>query len=233
MTQSSPAAADDDYDSDKKEIYFWEVLLFSFFCLETSTRLRRRSRELPLPTPTTTARAAAATAVPWFARFFSFFRLDLFDFDWTSTKSSVAAADACSGRAFFFLFWLETSTRHRRRSREQPPPPTTTTLRAAIVLVGKSCFRRADADNIEKSRCRSLFVACLFVTGEVIDAKANDGERDDYFARCHFLDGKSRSRAPRPTTLKRGVGICLLRFLLLQERSSMPTSEKEKTRRRL
>jgi len=108
-----------------------------------------------------------------------------------------------------------------------------TTLRAAIFLVGKSCFQCADADDIEKSRCRSLFVACLFVTGEVVDAKADNGERDDYFARCHFLGGKSRSRAPRPTTLKRGVGFCLLRFLLLQERSSTPTSEKEKTRRRL
>jgi len=36
-----------------------------------------------------------------------------------------------------------------------------------------------------------LFVACLFITGELVDAKANDGERDDYFARCHFLGGKS------------------------------------------
>jgi len=30
-TQSSPAAADNDYDSDKKEIYFWEGCLFLLF----------------------------------------------------------------------------------------------------------------------------------------------------------------------------------------------------------
>jgi len=45
-----------------------------------------------------------------------------------------------------------------------------TTLPAAIFLGGKSCCQRAKADNIEK-RSQSLFVAFLFVAGEVVDTK--------------------------------------------------------------
>ncbi len=107
----------------------------------------------------------------------------------------------------------------------------TTTLFAAIFLGGKSCFRHANLDDIEKSRCRrSLFVACFFVAGEDVDAKADERERDDDFARCHFLGGKSRRRAP--TTVKRVDAVCLLHFCCCRRgrRRERPTSEKEKTR---
>ena len=52
-------------------------------------------------------------------------------------------------------------------------------MSAAIFLGGKSCFQHANTDDIEKRRSWSLFVACLFVTGEVVDTKADERERVD------------------------------------------------------
>ena len=103
-------------------------------------------------------------------------------FGWKESQSSAKADNVEKrSRSLFVAFFVVAGEVVDANELEREDE--TMTLRAAIFLGGKSCFRHANVDDIEKRRSRSLFVACLFVAGEVVNTKvhtkADERERVD------------------------------------------------------